>query len=156
MSEELELADPESLPWIYFIVHNVISAIIFYLVVSLVGITQYSEITLNLGFLINIFYVFIISLICSLSGRYIAHKLISLVAKRFFKKKIKKWTILLTGINGISKSFFYATLISSIIFVGGVFEDIRDALLGDQSFAATFGAYIILEFSIYLISKVAS
>jgi hypothetical protein len=150
--EQLELADPEYLSMIYFLMHTIISALMFYLIVWLMGVRQFDVITLSLTFFINVAIVFMLSLLCSATGRFISYQILKLIAKHGFERRVKRWSTFFEGVNGMPRSFFIATAISATVYVGGL-TYVFTGILG-SNFASTFGAYILMEFIILGLSKI--
>lgn len=127
----------------YFIIHNSVSVLFFFLSTLYFGI--YIGVDRLIGFVFQkefwelaIFQVFPICVISSLIGRITAYYILKgshnyRNRKRTIKRTPKKWSELNTGINKLGLEFFISALITALIFSLGLISVLQFAVFNEQT-----------------------
>jgi len=153
--------DAEGYRFTFFILHNIISAIMFFFFAFWLGLFNQQENQISDIFspdLYNlIFWVFGLSVITAILARYISYWILKGLYKGLFKKRtFPSLKAFFRGINGISFAFFVSTLISAVIFAFGLTTVFQDILFNQDTFFAAVMTYLILEIAVYGISRLFS
>lgn len=129
----------------YFILHNFISALIFFTVFYFVVPSE--------NFFDFVTGVIILTLISGIIARIFAFYLIRLIVRRVLKKEMKKFNELYKGINKITFPYLIAVVISSVCFVLGILTLFQYLIFREKSFMALILSYMILKIGIFLIVR---
>ena len=151
----------------YFLLHNLISVLFFFLFTIVMGIYDSMTDVYGLswielfGYLINknfweltIFNIFPISVISSILGRITAFYGIRgyYVIKnknKETKRSLKRWSELNTKINRIGIKFFITALITSFIYSFGVISVLSRAVFNEVTFLPLLIVYTLLKIGVF-------
>lgn len=138
----------------YFITHNVISVIFFFLLT--VRFEVYMGKEQLIGFIfqkefweLTIFQVFPISVISSLIGRITAFYIMKGYHKYHKKRATKRWSELNKGINRMGIQFIITTLITSLIFSLGLVSILQFTVFNEETLLTLIIIYIGIKIGTY-------
>ena len=151
----------------YFLLHNLISVLFFFLFTIFMGIYDSMTDVYGLswielfGYLINqnfweltLFKIFPLSVISSILGRITAFYSIRGYyvikdRKRETKRVPKRWSELNTKINRIGIKFFITALITSFIYSFGVISVLSRAFFNEVTFLPLLIVYTLLKIGVF-------
>jgi len=136
----------------YFVLHNLISVIFFFLITVRLGIYVGRERLIGFVFQkefweMTIFQVFPIGVISSFIGRITAYYIMKGYhnyknRKKKINKSMKKWSELNKGINRLGLAFFISALITSTIYSLGVISVLQFAIFSEETLLTLIIVYI--------------
>ena len=140
----------------YLLFYNTISGLLFILITTSLGIYDLSEDTISIiitsEFLNLIFIIFIVSLITSIVGRFIAFFTLKFIFS-YYNKPMKRFGELQKGVNKIGMVYLVSTLISSVLFAFGAIAILENMIYDKPTIFTLFATYLILKMTIFVIVK---
>lgn len=139
----------------FFILHNVFSMSLFFLVATrlrLFSKQSYSLLDIiSFDFLGFIGIVIGLTVLLGLFARIFAYCIFYLFYKYSLDKRIKSYWNINQGINEMSTySYFISVILNSVLFSIGVVTLIQLKLFQESNLSTLIGAYIIIKVGVYL------
>ena len=139
----------------YFILHNVFSMCLFFLVATRLRLFSKQSYSLfdiiSFDFLGFICVVIGLTILLGLFARVFAYCIFYLFYRYSLEKHIKSYWSMNKGINEMTTySYFISVILNSILFSIGVVTLIQLKLFQESSLYTLIGAYIIIKIGVYL------
>jgi len=137
----------------FFLLHNVISVMIFFGFAYIIGLfderTELLSEIFSMEFVESILIIFGLSLLAGILGRVLGYFVLRAIFNFGYKREIKKFGEFNSGLNKISFSFIITAFISSLLFGVGAITIIQWKLFDDQTFLSLLVTYFVIKLSVF-------
>jgi len=144
----------------FFILSNIVSLVVFFILAFNLDIFNSTVVTISdmisFDFGRLLLMIFGLMLVSGIVGRIMAYITIRLIAHYYMGRETKKIGEFISGINGISFSYFFSTLISAILFAIGGLKVIQEKIFGEVTIITLIFTYVIVKIIVFLISRLFS
>jgi len=145
----------------YFLLHNIISMLVFFAFSYPVGLyneqTELLSDILSFNFFKSILIIFGLMVLSGVIGRAVAYIIIKLVFNLWLDKTTKKLGELNKGsLNKISFSYFISVFISAVIFAFGALGIVQMKLFGNTTFYSLILTYLLIKIIVFFVTRLFS
>lgn len=140
--------------WVYTILHNIISALLFFTITISFGLYDrraetFTDLFLR-GFIELVGAVYALSLILGVISRVLAYTILWQYFEGFKKKDMRSFKDLNRGINSLGVAWFISLLVGAIGFSIGALVIIQVVVFHEQAFIPLILSYLIMNVCVYL------